>query len=229
MEAIILAGGLGTRLKTAVPDLPKCLAPVNGRPFLAILLDMLAGQGFERVILALGYQAGMIMTHFGDAYAGMRLVYSVEEAPLGTGGALRLALPLLDGEHAFVLNGDTYLRLEAAEIEGRWQARRLPLVVVREVEDTGRFGRVEVEAERITGFLEKRGGGPGLVNAGCYVVSKTLLDDFAPGVKFSFETDFLERGVLSGLDLDYFVTRSSFIDIGVPEDYLRARTELVKL
>lgn len=228
MEAIILAGGLGTRLKQAVPDLPKPMAPVAGRPFLEILLTSLARKGFRRVVLSLGHMAGKVTRHFDGQFAGMELVYEIENTPLGTGGALRQALARCRADHVFVFNGDTFLDLEAAEVEAHWQTHRAPIIVAREVPDTVRYGRLETAGGRVLGFTEKGIEGQGLINAGCYVLPVGILDGFTPGQPFSLETDFL-AGAASAQRFDLFVTNGYFIDIGIPEDYARAQTELAYL
>jgi D-glycero-alpha-D-manno-heptose 1-phosphate guanylyltransferase len=228
MEAIVLAGGFGTRLKQIVPDLPKPMAPIAGRPFLEILLAALARKGFTRVVLSLGFMADKIVAHFGDRYAGMELVYEVEHQPLGTGGAIRAALLRCAADHVFVFNGDTYLDLEVDELESLWQRSRRPVIVVREVPDTARFGRVEMNNGRISSFLEKGLPGAGLINAGCYVLPQGALDAFPLGLNFSIETEYLSKE-LGRTSIDGFVTRGRFIDIGVPEDYARAQVELVGL
>lgn len=228
MEAIVLAGGFGTRLRSVVPDLPKPMAPVAGRPFLDILLAALARQGFTRVVLAVGYLAERIVGHVGSTYAGMAIDYAVEEAPLGTGGAVRAALARCRSDHVFVFNGDTYLDLDARQVEAQWRAGGTPIVVARAVPDTVRYGRLRVEDGRVTGYAEKGVVGPGLINAGAYVLPRDALDAFAPGAPFSLETDFLTPGAACGA-FDVFVTDGRFIDIGVPEDYARAQTELAGL
>lgn len=228
MEAIVLAGGFGTRLREVVPDLPKPMAPVAGRPFLEILLSALARKSFTRVVLSLGFMSEKIIAHFGDSYAGMELVYEVESQPLGTGGAIRAALARCLADHAFILNGDTYLDIEADEIERLWQARRHPMIVVREVPDTARFGRVAMRDGRINAFLEKGKSGAGLINAGCYVLPRHALDDFPLGLPFPLETEYFIKS-LQDIWFDGFVTHGRFIDIGVPDDYALAQTELAGL
>jgi D-glycero-alpha-D-manno-heptose 1-phosphate guanylyltransferase len=225
MEAIVLAGGFGTRLRQVVSDVPKPMAPVAGRPFLEILLSALAKKGFRRIVLALGHMADTVVNHFGDKFAGMALVYQIEQSPLGTGGAIRAAMARCESDHVFVFNGDTFLDLEADQVEARWQARRTPIIVAREVPDTARYGRMQVEQGRVTGFLEKGLGGQGLINAGCYVFPRAMLDSFEPGKAFSLETEFLAPEA-AGNGFDVFVTQGHFIDIGIPEDYARAQTEL---
>jgi D-glycero-alpha-D-manno-heptose 1-phosphate guanylyltransferase len=228
MEAIVLAGGFGTRLRQVVPDLPKPMAPIAGRPFLEILLSTLARKGFTRIVLSLGFMSEKIIAHFGDRYLGMKLVYEVESQPLGTGGAIRAALVRCLTDHAFVFNGDTYLDLEVDELERLWEAGRHPVIVVREVPDTARFGRVEICEGRINAFLEKGMSGPGLINAGCYVLPKDALEDFPLGQPFSLETEFFVKYLLR-FRFDGFVTHGRFIDIGVPDDYALAQTELAGL
>lgn len=228
MEAIVLAGGFGTRLREVVSDLPKPMAPVAGRPFLEILLTALARKGFCRVILSLGFMADKVIAHFGDQFAAMELVYEVEDTPLGTGGALRQALTRCSEDHVFVFNGDTYLDLEVIDVETYWLTHHMPIIVARKVPDTARYGRLNTEGERVIGISEKGMTGPGLINAGCYVLPVAILDGFALGQAFSLETDFLAKTV--GVQrTDLFVTSGYFIDIGVPEDYARAQTELAEL
>jgi len=228
MEAIVLAGGFGTRLRQVVPDLPKPMAPVAGRPFLEILLSMLAQKGFTRVVLSLGFMSETIVAHFGDSYLGMQLVHEIELQPLGTGGAIRAALARCAADHVFIFNGDTYLNLEVDALERLWQCGHHPVIVVREVPDTARFGKVEMLDGRINAFHEKGVAGPGLINAGCYVLPKTALDGFSLGQAFSVETEFFMKH-LQNTRFDGFVTHGRFIDIGVPEDYAQAQTTLARL
>jgi len=225
MEAIVLAGGFGTRLKDVIADVPKPMASVAGRPFLEILLSMLARKGFVRVVLSLGYMADKIIDNFGDSYEGMDIFYEVEKNPLGTGGAIRASLEHCLGDHVFIFNGDTYLDVEVDEIERLWHANRNPVIVMRNVDDTARFGRLEVTGGRVTAFLEKGEQGPGLINAGCYLFPRHILDSFTLGQAFSLESDFFIKS-LKDLSFDGFVTDGLFIDIGIPEDYKLAQTML---
>jgi D-glycero-alpha-D-manno-heptose 1-phosphate guanylyltransferase len=228
MEAIVLAGGFGTRLRKVLPDLPKPMAPVAGRPFIEILLDALARKGFTRVVLSLGFMPEKFIAHFGDCYADMALVYEVEPQPLGTGGAIRLSLARCESDHVFVFNGDTYLDLEVDEVENLWRSTHHPLIVVREVPDTTRYGKVEMSGGRVIAFREKGVSGVGLINAGCYVLPRNAVDAFPPGKNFSFETEYLAKE-LHRIYFDGFLTSGRFIDIGVPEDYARAQIELAVL
>ena len=225
MEAIVLAGGFGTRLKAVVFDLPKPMAPVAGKPFLEILLKSLAQKGFTRVVLALGYMAEKVIEHFGSRFEGMELVYEIESTPLGTGGAVRLALTQCLTDHVFVFNGDTYLDLEVSHVEAHWQMNQMPIIVARDVLDTARYGRLETVDGGVVGFSEKGVVGRGLINAGCYVLPTDILNSFELGQPFSLETDFLAQTIKTQR-FDVVVTEGHFIDIGVPEDYARAQTEL---
>jgi D-glycero-alpha-D-manno-heptose 1-phosphate guanylyltransferase len=226
MEAIVLAGGFGTRLRQVVADVPKPMAPVGGRPFLEILLASLAKKGFSRVILSLGYMAEKVTRHFGSQFAGLDIAYVVEDTPLGTGGATRLATEACSEDHIYVFNGDTYLDIEVELLEQQWQSRRQPIVVGRQVPDTARYGRLVVEGDRISSFSEKGTIGPGLINAGCYVLSRDALARFPLNQAFSIETHYLLPEVDRAI-VDVFVTKGLFIDIGIPEDYTCAQTLLV--
>lgn len=227
MEAIVLAGGFGTRLRQLVSDVPKPMAPIAGRPFLEILLDSLARKGFSRVVLSLGFMADKISDHFGSHFSGLDLVYSVERTPLGTGGGIRLAMEHVTEDHVFIFNGDTFLDLEADEVEQHWTTHRRPLIVGCEVVDAARYGRLLVADGALSGFSEKGSAGPGLINAGCYVLGRQHLNGYPVGGAFSFETNYLVHAIATQR-FDVFVTRAQFIDIGVPEDFLRAQTELAR-
>jgi D-glycero-alpha-D-manno-heptose 1-phosphate guanylyltransferase len=228
MEAIILAGGLGTRLRQVVADVPKPMAPIAGRPFLEILLSSLARKGFSRVILSLGFMAEKISSHFGARFAGMEIAYVVDTTPLGTGGAIRLAFEVCAQDYVFVFNGDSYLDLEVQSLKQRWQAMRHPIVVGKQVLDTLRYGRLVTDGERVTCFAEKGIEGSGLINAGCYVLATDALAKFPLYQPFSIESDYFVPEVASA-KVEVFVTEGIFIDIGVPDDYRRAQTLLADL
>ena len=228
MEAIVLAGGLGTRLRAAVPHLPKSMAPIGDRPFLELLLARLAARGFKHVVLSLGYRAEVIVQHFGHRYGGMRLSHAVEPQPLGTGGGARLAMDRCEQDHVYLLNGDTFIDLEVVELEALWHRHREPIIVAREVDDASRYGRLEVRNEQVVAFSEKSSGGPGLINAGCYVLGRGALDTFPPGSEFSLEKDFLSPMVRRS-PCRLFVSNGYFIDLGIPEDYAKAQRDLLPL
>jgi D-glycero-alpha-D-manno-heptose 1-phosphate guanylyltransferase len=225
MEAVILAGGAGTRLQQTVPGLPKPMAPVAGRPFLEYLLNLLVRNGFQHAVLSLGYMADKVTAHFSDRYRGMQLSFEVEDLPRGTGGAARQALSRCREDHAFIFNGDTYLDLEAPSIEARWQSRGWPIIVARSVADTERYGRLVLDGDRVVGIREKGVGGRGLVNAGCYVFPSNIFEGLPPSPAFSLETDYLTTA-LQRRRFEAFVSEGYFIDIGVPQDYARAQAEM---
>lgn len=222
-EAVILAGGLGTRLRSLVADRPKPMAPVGGRPFLELLLDSLARKGLRRVVLSVGYRAAQIREHFGSRYGAIQLAYSEEDQPLGTGGALRLALTHCTGDAVLVFNGDTFIDLDTEALMQLWHRTGEPLLVARQVADTRRYGRLEIDAEgHVLRFLDQGSAGPGPINAGCYLIPRNLLDGWSAGSAFSLEREFLVEAVRQRR-FRAFVSESLFIDIGVPDDYLRAQ------
>lgn len=224
-EAIILAGGFGSRLRSVVSNVPKPMASVAGRPFLEILLGLLIQKGFSRFIFSVGFMADQIINHFGEQFLGVEIVYSIENVPLGTGGAIRLAMEKCNEDHVFVFNGDTYLDLEADSVERLWQKTNSPIIVGREVSDTSRYGRLLTENRKVVGFTEKSIKGRGLINAGCYVLKKRQLESFPLYNAFSIEADYLTRVVIES-PFELFITSGKFIDIGVPDDFARAQIEL---
>ena len=223
MEAIVLAGGLGTRLRGVVDDVPKPMAPVQGRPFLALVLDQLVDAGFKTAIIAAGYRHEVIRSYFGADYRGLALRYSVEDKPLGTGGAIRLACAQADARDVFVLNGDTYLELDfRVMMEAHVRAESHLSMAICHVSDVARYGALELCDDRVQRFLEKERAGPGWINGGTYVLGPDLRARLRPQGGFSFEQDLLAPEVSSIRPLAF---RSSglFIDIGIPEDYARAQ------
>jgi D-glycero-alpha-D-manno-heptose 1-phosphate guanylyltransferase len=223
-EAIILAGGFGTRLRSLVGDVPKPMAPVSGRPFLAWVLDNLAAQGLRRVILATGYMADKVQEATGARWRGMDITYSVEREPLGTGGAVKLAAAQLHGDSAHVLNGDTFLRYSLSGLEDAAHAAHAPIAVaLAQVPDVARYGAVAVDGGRVTTFHEKGRHGPGLINAGSYYLSADALRALPMEAAFSFETAVLRPQAAAGC-LAAFTQTQEFIDIGIPDDFVRAQT-----
>jgi D-glycero-alpha-D-manno-heptose 1-phosphate guanylyltransferase len=226
MEAVILAGGLGTRISSRLKDLPKSMAPIGGRPFLALLLDRLVAAGCARVLLSVGHLRGAILETFGDCYCGMALRYVIEEHPLGTGGAIRLALAQTQGQAALVLNGDTYVEVDFAAIAALHHTACRPMTMtVTHVRDTSRYGGVLIEGGFITGFTEKGFQGPGWINAGVYFLNQDFPWPKNLASPFSFETDVLGPALNQILPAA-FQSNGYFLDIGVPEDLDRAQKEL---
>lgn len=223
-EAIVLVGGLGTRLRPVVSDVPKPLASVAGRPFLAWVLDSLAGQGMERCVLATGYMWELIREQVGIRWQDMRIDYSVESTPLGTGGAVALAAAHLRGEYAFVMNGDTFLECSLAALENEAvRSGCAGAIALAAVDDVARYGAVTIVDGKVRSFQEKGGAGPGYINAGCYYFGQAALERLTMLPPFSLETELLlplaEEGGLAA-----FRDTAGFIDIGVPEDYARAQS-----
>jgi NDP-sugar pyrophosphorylase family protein len=219
ITAAILAGGLGTRLRSVVADRPKVLAPVAGRPFLARLLDQLAAAGLDEVVLLVGYGADQVRATFGDRYGRLRLRYSAEPHPLGTGGAVRHALPQFERDRVLLLNGDSFCDFDPVAFVSRVSGVGM---VLAEVDETSRYGRVEVgPGGRVRGFAEKAaGGGPGRINAGVYLFPTARLADLPADRPLSWERDVLPGWVAVGKVVGYSGGR--FIDIGTPESFAEA-------
>jgi len=225
-EALILAGGLGTRLRPVVAGLPKALAPIGGRPFLEFLLDYWLGQGIECFVLSVGWLAERIVTHLGDNYKGAAVEYVREAEPLGTGGALALAFKQAAwrGRHVLVLNGDTWLPASLARLAEAAEnsSRPIILALVKAPKDN-RYGGDSLEpGGRVSRFGLPAAEAPAFINAGCYLLEQEMVGRLLAGrpARFSLEDDFLGplagRGLVGGV-----LEEAGFIDIGVPEDYLR--------
>ncbi|ODV26723.1 MAG: hypothetical protein ABT19_02625 [Rhodanobacter sp. SCN 68-63] len=223
-EAIVLVGGQGTRLRSVVSDVPKPLAPVAGRPFLAWLLDHLVENGMRHVVLAAGYLAEHVIASIGQEWRGMGVDYSIESTPLGTGGAVRAACSMLRGDTAHVLNGDTFLRYDMHALERATRLADSDLgMALAWVDDVSRYGAVVCEDGRVKGFREKGESGPGYINAGSYYLTPRSIQKLPTEPSFSFENSVLGPLVEGGRVYGFDAT-SGFIDIGVPEDYSRAQS-----
>jgi D-glycero-alpha-D-manno-heptose 1-phosphate guanylyltransferase len=228
-EAIILAGGLGTRLRSAVPDLPKCLAPVGGRPFIAYVTDYFRREGIQKFIFALGYKSDHFDAFFNAEFPDGGYDISLEEEPLGTGGAIRQACERANGTTVLILNGDTFFRIGLQNLVEFHTAKQADCTLcLKPMRDFDRFGVVELAPDaRISRFREKQPYAKGLINGGVYALEKAaLLSKEWPKV-FSFEKDYLEAGDtarLFGLVQDHY-----FIDIGIPEDYSTVQHQLNEL
>ena len=223
MEAIILAGGKGTRLRSVLASgIPKPLADVGGRPFLDWLLEELAAQGVTRVVMSVGWNAEAIVRHCGDRFQDVAIDYATEDSPLGTGGAIRLAMGKTHAPEVLVLNGDTFLQLSfLAMLESHRRSSSSLTIACVSVPDVARYGRVFVERGQVYGFAEKGRTGPGIINGGSYVLNRSALDG-APDGPFSFESDFLAPRI-GTLRPNAYPVAGGFLDIGVPEDLERAK------
>ncbi len=227
MEAIVLAGGFGTRLQEVIADLPKSMALINGRPFLEYQFNYLEEQGVSDVILSVGYKRELIMEHFGEQYRGIHIQYAVEEEPMGTGGGIRLAMWKIKGKRAIAMNGDSLFRVDLREMMEKHTKKNADITVaLRELNDTGRYGRVTVNRDRrIAGFAEKQEhAGKGYINGGVYIIEKQFLMEPEFRGKFSIEKDCFEQ-YYSDSRLFGFPSKGYFLDIGIPEDYQKAQDE----
>jgi D-glycero-alpha-D-manno-heptose 1-phosphate guanylyltransferase len=226
-EAIILAGGLGTRLRSVVPDVPKCMAPVNNRPFLSYVINHLLSQEIEHFIFCLGYKSEAIVNYLETEYRSLFFKISTEDSPLGTGGAIKKALNIAKDKNVLVANGDTLFKIDVNKIAGfHCLSGAHCSLSLKPMQNFDRYGVVEIDHHcGIKSFKEKQFYETGLINGGVYALHKNkfLAEDLPE--KFSFETDYLEKFYLKrrmfGVVQDEY-----FIDIGIPEDYERAQFEL---
>jgi len=237
-EAIVLAGGLGTRLRSAVPDLPKCMAPVNGKPFIAYVIDYFIAQGIEKFIFSLGYKHEVIEQYLNTQYSypghtpAAAFSYGVEQQPLGTGGAIQAACQLATEENVLVLNGDTLFKVHPFELAVFHQSHKAACTLaLKPMHDFDRYGVVTLREDGSVGhFKEKQFYREGLINGGVYVLNAArLLAAGLPG-QFSFEKDYLEQqlnGPKGNRAVYGLVQDEYFIDIGIPADYERAQQELL--
>jgi D-glycero-alpha-D-manno-heptose 1-phosphate guanylyltransferase len=231
ITAIILAGGLGTRLRSAVPDVPKPMAPLNSRPFLEHQMDFWIGQGVRHFILSVGYRHEIISNHFGNHYRGAEICYSVEAEPLGTGGGLLLAASKIKASGPrLVLNGDTLFDVRLESLLAFHETKKSDFTLTLfPVDNNPRYTGVEINVDhQITALRSPAPGGNQLINGGVYLMADTVLQSlpFKPGEKCSFENDILEYSINAGLKVFGHVSTGKFIDIGVPEDYSRAAVML---
>jgi NDP-sugar pyrophosphorylase family protein len=218
LDVVILAGGQGTRLQSLPGDVPKPLRPVNGRPFLSYLVEQVRGAGARRIILSLGYRPDA----FRDIAAQENLEVSLESTPLGTGGGLRTALPLLRSENVMVLNGDSYASVDVGLLAALQRRRRAQAtMLLAEIEDVSRYGRVDIDEDgSVLSFAEKGEAGPGLINAGVYVLQRSVVAAIPEGRAVS-----LERETFPSLIGNRFFGEPgafAFLDIGTPESYAAA-------
>lgn len=226
-EAIILAGGLGTRLRSAVPNLPKCMASVAGRPFINHVLEYLAGQSIHRFILALGYQSTIIQSHIQQHFSDWNISFSIEEEPLGTGGAILKACSQVTGKYAVVMNGDTLYKAGIQKAGPFLALHQVEcLLFLKPMQNIDRYGVVEMnDGQQITSFREKQFYRHGLINGGLYVLDVPLVLQKQWPQKFSFEKDYFEKAVAQGI-MYGMQDAAYFIDIGIPEDFEKANNDL---
>jgi len=225
-EAVILAGGRGTRLQKLISDVPKPMAPVNGKPFLYYVLLWLEKNRIERVIISSGYKAESIVNYFGNSFYNLSIDYATEAKPLGTGGAVRFAFRKTTGDEIIVINGDTYFPIDLERFYlFHTKGRNLFSIALKRMKDFSRYGSVEVDGNAILRFNEKKQCTEGLINGGIYLVNRQFIESQQSREVFSLEKDFLEAEAGSG-NIKGIVFDDPFIDIGMPEDYLEAQALL---
>jgi D-glycero-alpha-D-manno-heptose 1-phosphate guanylyltransferase len=217
-EAIVFAGGLGTRLKSEVSDRPKILADVNGRAFIEYILDQLIELKITRVIFALGFKSEQVIEYFKNGYKGLDIDFSIEDEPLGTGGALVLASKNAKQERFLVLNGDSYCSFNQNSlcIDEDF------VLFALELEDCSRYGSLEISDGYLTSFKEKTAKQKGFINAGIYIVSKDLLKNVPKNRKISLEKEIIPEILKTTKIKVETISANNFIDIGTPEDYKKA-------
>ncbi len=229
IPALILAGGLGTRLKHIIPDLPKPMANVAGKPFLYYLLKQLQVQGIKDVYISIGYKAEKITSYFQNNFHSLRIHYIKEDEPLGTGGAIAYALNQIPSDKVLILNGDTFLNIDITTFIHNCLNNNLTLSL-KYVQQSNRYGFVDIQNNIISGFSEKSSTlKDGWINAGVYLLNKYFFLSNIPSQKvFSFEKDFLEK-IIHKYPVQTFQVKNYFIDIGVPEDYYQAQKDFASL
>jgi D-glycero-alpha-D-manno-heptose 1-phosphate guanylyltransferase len=229
--AIILAGGLGTRLRSALPDLPKPMAPINGRPFLEHLIDYWITQGINRFVISVGYRKEDIQSHFGDWYHGFAVEYVLEDVPLGTGGGLLKAIGLVkQNEDVLVLNGDTFFEVDFQQLKAfhKKNNSRWTFSLFR-ANEAGRYMGMSVNQIGLITSLKSGTKELGqLANGGVYLIDPKVvgMTGISPGDKASLEDDILAELMVQNIPLYGYEFNGRFIDIGVPEDYMRASSVL---
>lgn len=229
-EAIVLAGGLGTRLREVINDTPKPMAPICGKPFLTYLFEYLLKQNIKHIILSVGYKSEVIKDFFGNQYKNIKISYAVEKEPLGTGGAIKNSLKETKQNEVFVLNGDVFFEINFKDLYDFHKTKKSNLTIaLKKMDQSERYGIVEIdENNKIISFLEKEKRNNVLINGGIYLINKDFFLSLAPDEKFSVEKDFFEK-YYKEYDFFGFPFDGYFIDIGIPEDYERANQEFKKL
>ena len=226
--AIILAGGMGTRLKTIISDLPKPMAPIMNVPFLTYQLNYLKHFGIKKVIFSVGYLSEKIIAHYNQSFENISIEYSIEKNPLGTGGGIRMAMSNLNEDLVLILNGDSFFDLDLEQFYNLHLEQKSEFsLALRYVNMSERYGNIEFNSSnQITSFIEKNQlNQSGYINAGVYILSKKLyLQNTKPNINFSIEKDFFEKQ-LNQLIIKGFEFKDYFIDIGIPEDYLKAQDD----
>ncbi|MCB9262746.1 MAG: NTP transferase domain-containing protein [Flavobacteriales bacterium] len=222
-EAVILAGGKGTRLQSVIKDVPKPMAIVAERPFLTYLLEKLSKNGVQKVVLSVGYKYEVILDYFGQRYKNITIEYAVEETPLGTGGGIKLAMKKCDTPNILVLNGDTFFDVSLKDFCTFHESQNFDVsIALKQMENPSRYGTVKLEQNHISEFKEKDETlKMGHINAGVYCFKKDFFLKNTPNGSFSLEEQFLQKEVAKS-GFGGYAEEAYFIDIGIPEDYQKA-------
>lgn len=224
-EVIILAGGLGTRLKHLLNDIPKPMAPVNDVPFLTYLFRYLKKHQVQRVLLSVGHLHESIQDCFGSSFMGIDISYVIEDVPLGTGGAINKALQQAHSQNVFILNGDTFFDVDLNKMEQQHhQLEHEITIAIKAMQNYDRYGSVLVKDSRIVAFEEKKETKQGYINAGTYLIDRQKFTSLNWPLKFSFENDYLEKYCNSSFFAPYY-SDGYFIDIGIPEDFHKVQSD----
>jgi D-glycero-alpha-D-manno-heptose 1-phosphate guanylyltransferase len=222
---IILAGGLGTRLKSVLPDMPKCLAPINNKPFIGQLIKFLKNQGVNRFVFSLGFKSELVIRYLDEEFGDLNICYSVEKEQLGTGGAIKLALSKVSEDEVLIINGDTFFNNDLDLFYKFHQKNGSKFTMaVTQVENNNRFGSVVLDDESvIVAFSEKSENSSLLINAGQYIINREYFFNSKLEDKFSIELDYFQNNDIEKTIYGYEYL-SDFIDIGIPDDLIRAQT-----
>ncbi|MHC9544297.1 MAG: nucleotidyltransferase family protein [Vulcanimicrobiota bacterium] len=224
LSILLLAGGLGSRLQSVIPEVQKVAAEINGKPFINYLLEQISALQAESIFVCAGHKAEMLKEKLCDTIVGVNLKYSIEDRPLGTGGAVRLALPKVDTPYVMIMNGDSYTDFDLTVFLDWFMRKQIEAgILLTEVENVSRYGYVELgENERVLAFEEKGGSlGRGWINAGVYLFHRRLLQDIPQNVMFSLEKELLVQ-LVEKKKLYGYPARAAFIDIGTPESFREA-------
>lgn len=229
MQAIILAGGFGTRLKSLVDNIPKPMADINGKPFLEYLLNYLNKQNINNIIFSVGYKNEIIKDYFKNYFNGINISYSTEKNPLGTGGAIKKALEFVKNDDCFIINGDTFFEANLDDLYQLHKSKNADVILsLKQMKNFDRYGTVKInENNKIICFEEKKYQESGFINGGVCIIKKNLFEKFNLEEKFSFESDFIEK-YYKNLNIYGILFDKYFIDIGIPEDYERSKKEFAE-
>lgn len=218
-DVVILAGGVGSRLGELSVNTPKPMQKILGTPFLEYLLNYLVSFNFKKIILSVGYRSESIIDYFGDTYKDTKIIYSTEDEPIGTGGAIKKAISLISSNEFFVLNGDSYLEHDLNGMFKLFRKYKKNILSAVKLKNCSRYGVLELRNKKIVSFTEKKISTSGYINAGCYLLDKSILT-FFDNHKFSFEEWMMKN--INDVEFYVYKNNKNFIDIGIPDDLQKA-------